>query len=253
MNVPPIDYDSIAEIYDLYVTADYDLPFFAAEAARAGGPVLELTAGTGRLSIPLAQAGVPLTCVDASAAMLAVLSRKLLERHLHADVVCADICRLSLPSSFRLAFVPFQTFMELVDETQQGQVLAAVYSCLVRGGRFICTVHNPSVRRVQVDGLLRLVGRFRAGDGTLVVSGVEHGGHPVVSRLQFFEFFAADGRQKSRHLLPMQFTFIEKAQFETMAQEVGFRQVELYGNYDRSPFDERRSPFMIWVLEKGGH
>jgi hypothetical protein len=48
-----IDYDSIAEIYDLYVTADYDVPFFLSEAAKAGGLVLELTAGTGRLQLPL--------------------------------------------------------------------------------------------------------------------------------------------------------------------------------------------------------
>lgn len=47
-----IDYDSIAEIYDLYVTADYDITFFLQETANVEGPVLELTAGTGRLSLP---------------------------------------------------------------------------------------------------------------------------------------------------------------------------------------------------------
>ena len=52
-----IDYDSVAEIYDLYVTVDYDIPFFLSEAANAKGPVLELTAGTGRLSLPLARVG----------------------------------------------------------------------------------------------------------------------------------------------------------------------------------------------------
>jgi hypothetical protein len=47
MNSSNIDYDSVAELYDLYVTATYDFEFFLAEAAKAEGPVLELTAGTG--------------------------------------------------------------------------------------------------------------------------------------------------------------------------------------------------------------
>ena len=76
MSNPQIDYDSVAELYDLHVTADYDIPFFLSEAAKAAGPVLELTAVTGRISLPLLEAGIRLTCVDGSRGMLEVLSRK---------------------------------------------------------------------------------------------------------------------------------------------------------------------------------
>lgn len=250
MSTTPIDYDRIAAIYDLYATADYDREFFIAEASGADGPVLELTAGTGRLSIPLAQAGVRLTCVDVSAAMLAVLSRKLDVHGLRADVVCADIGELRLPSSFSLAIVPFQAFMEIVGEERQRKALLAVHSCLMPGGRLICTMHNPAVRRVQVDGALRVVGRFPAGSDTLVVSGFEQGGYPVVSRLQFFEWFDGDGWLRSKRVLPMEFEFIEAPRFTAMAVDAGLRLSQLYGDYDRSPFDEQHSPFMIWVLQK---
>lgn len=245
-----IDYDSIAEIYDLYVTADYDIPFFLQEAGGIEGPVLELTAGTGRLSLPLVQAGVQLTCVDSSRGMLDVLSRKLRERGLNAEVRCADVCRLELPISFQLAILPFQSFMEIVGEERQRQALAAVFACLAPGGRFICTFHNPAVRRAQVDGVLRIVGRFPTQDGTLVVSGFEQGGHPVVERLQFFEFFGTDGQLRSKQLLPMEFAFVERDHFESMARDAGFHVLQLYGNYDRSPFDAGRSPVLIWVLQK---
>lgn len=67
-----IDYDSIAEIYDLYVTADYDVPFFVSEVAGVKGPILELMAGTGRLSLPLVEAGARLTCIDSSQGTLVV-------------------------------------------------------------------------------------------------------------------------------------------------------------------------------------
>lgn len=251
MNNPMNDYDRIAEFYDDYVAADYDVPFFLSEAAKTDGAVLELTSGTGRLSIPLLQAGARLTCVDGSRRMLDVLARKLKERELRAEIVHADVCELRLDASFHLAIFPFQSFMEIVGETRQRQALSAVFACLVPRGRFICTLHNPVVRRTQVDGVLRIVGRFPAHDGALVVSGFEQGGRPTVARLQFFEFFGNDGQLRSKQLLPMEFDLIEKARFESMASEAGFRVVNLYGGYDRSPFDADRSPVMIWVLEKG--
>ncbi len=250
MSTMQIDYDSVAEIYDLYVTADYDIPFFLEEARKIDGPVLELTAGTGRLSLPLVQAGVQLTCVDGSRGMLDVLSRKLTQRGLNAEVRCADVCQLAFPPSFRLAILPFQSFMEIVGKERQRQALAAVHACLAPGGRFICTFHNPAIRRTQVDGVLRLVGRFPTQDGTLVVSGFEQGGHPVVTRLQFLEFFGSDGQLRSKQMLPMEFAFIEKDDFDCMARQAGFHVLDLFGNYDRSPFHAERSPVMIWVLQK---
>jgi hypothetical protein len=189
MNSSNIDYDSVAELYDLYVTATYDFEFFLAEAAKAEGPALELTAGTGRLSLPLL-------------------------------------------------------------EVRQRQALAAVHSALLPGGRFICTMHNPAVRRKTVDGALRLVGRFSAPEGSLVVSGFEQGGSPVVQRLQFFETFGPSGELLAKRMLPMEFAFIEKENFDAMARGAGFRVTALYGGYDRSPFDPVSSPVMIWVLEK---
>ena len=245
-----IDYDSIAEIYDLYVTADHDVAFFVTEATAAGGPVLELTAGTGRLSLPLVEVGVELTCVDSSQGMLDVLSRKLAQRGLHAEVYCADVRRLGLPARFTLAILPFQSFMEIVGEVDQRAALVAIHGCLVPGGRFICTLHNPAVRRSQVDERLRVVGRFRTPEGTLVVSGFEQGGDPVVTRLQFFECFDGEGQLQQKRLLPMEFALVEREAFASMAEAAGFRVVELYGDYDGSPFDPERSPVMIWVLER---
>ena len=60
----PIDFDSVAVLYDIYVRTDFDIPFWLREAKTVAGKVLELTCGTGRVSLPLLRAGVDLTCVD---------------------------------------------------------------------------------------------------------------------------------------------------------------------------------------------
>ncbi len=246
----PIDYDSVADIYDLYVTTSYDIPFFLEEAAKAQGPVLEIAAGTGRVSLPLIQAGVQLTSVDRSAGMLNVLSRKLTGHNLKAEIRCADVCELEPCGSFHLALLPSQSFMEIIESERQQKALSAVFGCLRPGGRFICTLHNPTVRRRQVDGNLRIAGAFPIHGGTLLVSGFEQGGNPVVAREQFFEFFASDGQLLSKQLLRMQFALIEKEDFEAMARHAGFHVQEMYGDYDRSPFDAASSPLMIWILQK---
>lgn len=244
------DYDGVAELYDVYVTADYDVPFFTREAQAAAGPVLELMAGTGRLSLPLARAGVALTCVDRAPGMLAVLSRELAAAGLAADVRCGDVCDLALEERYPLAILPFQAFMELVGRERQRAALASVFACLRPGGRFVCTMHNPPVRRRAVDGALRVVGAFPHEGGTLVVSGFETGGDPVVSRLQFLEQFDAAGRLAWKRVAPMQFEMIGHDDFEAMAVGAGFRTEAVYGTYDRAPFDAAASPVMIWVLER---
>ena len=246
----PIDYDSIAALYDTYVCAEFDFDFFKGELADVSGPVLELTSGTGRLSLPLIEAGVPLTCVDCSTEMLSVLLRKLVERNLSAEVICQDICKLSVFRLYDLAILPFQSFMEIVGEERQRDALASVFAVLNPNGRFICTMHNPAVRRSNVDGALRLVGDFPFREGTLVVSGFERGGDPVVSRLQFFEYYSIDGELEWKRILPMQFEFIESNSFQRMAENTGFIVDDLLGDYSGAPFDADYSPVMIWCLHK---
>ena len=99
--------DTLARLYDLDLVEDPgDLDLYLALAARAGGSVLELAAGTGRIAVPLAEAGHAVTAVDIDAAMLARLRRRAeaagdaARRRL--TIVEADLLDLDtgLPSSF---------------------------------------------------------------------------------------------------------------------------------------------------------
>ena len=76
-----MDYSQVAHWYDIYVNTELDVPFFVNEAQKSDR-VLKLTPGTGRLSIPLLEAGVSLTCVDNSPEMLAILRQKLAAKEL---------------------------------------------------------------------------------------------------------------------------------------------------------------------------
>lgn len=243
----------VADLYDFYVTATEDIPFFVDEARKAAGPKLELMAGTGRISLPLIEAGAELTCVDLSGPMLGRLRDKLAARDLSADLVESDVCRLALSKrNFSFAILPFQSFAELLKPEDQEAALAAVANHLAPGGRFICTLHNPAQRRAPVDGHLRVLGSVPLpGGATLVLSSAQKfGSDPaIVQAAQFYEIYESDGRLREKRLLNVAFRLVEEAEFRRLAEAAGFRVAALYGSYDRAAFAPD-SRYMIWVLER---
>ncbi len=243
-----MDYDHVAAIYDSYVTADYDIAFFLQEVRAAQGPVLELMAGTGRVSLPLAEAGAALCCVDLSAPMLGQLEAKLRPEH-QVRTVRADLRRLELGERFGLALIPFNAFMEIVDRDDQLLALRAIRRHLAPGGELLLTLHNPALRRRGIDGRLSRAQRLALPEGSLVFwSQLDEEPGGLVTGLQFMEVYDAQGLMLSRRMQELRFALIERRDFEALAAEAGFEIRELLGDYERSAFDPQRSPTMIWRL-----
>jgi SAM-dependent methyltransferase len=248
------NYDTIADLYDTYVPATFDIPFFVNETRKTSGEVLELMSGTGRVSLPLLEAGVKLTCVDLSGELNAVLEDKLKQRGLKAAVYKMDICELDLPQKFDMVIIPFHSFAHIVSPDDQRKALSRIQQHLLPGGTFICTLGNPAVRQKAVDGQLRLFRKYPLENGQLLLWIKEDrlpGDSQVVEALQFFEEYDAQGLLKSKRLLELHFRLSGKDEFEALAQAAGFRVKALYGDYAYAEFSEATSPFMIWLFEHG--
>jgi SAM-dependent methyltransferase len=247
----PIPYDRIALLYDACVPTTLDVPFFVDEAARAHGPVLELMAGTGRVSLPLIEAGVDLTCIDYSTEMLAVLRRKLYARGLKANFHHMDVRDLTLGQTFALVIIPFHAFTEVSDLEDERRVLARIHDHVADDGRFICTLHNPPVRLRSVSGVYGLWSKGRLSDGsTVLLWGTQAHADGIVTIEEFYEVYGQENLMQARHRLDLSFRLLDRAQFEAMFTAAGFEVEALYGDYQRAPFEEDSSPYMIWVLRK---
>jgi len=249
----PISYSTVAHLYDSYVNTDFDFSFFLKEAQETRGRILELACGTGRLSIPLLQAGINLTCVDYSKEMLEVFRRKLEKGGLSCPIFNQDMADLSLPDRFDLIFIPFHSFSEILDESRHARALARIREHLADGGHFVCTLQNPIVRTRAMDGAVKELGRFPTGAGqTLVVSTCfKYDDHSQIAKgIQFYDVYDSQNTVVERKQLNVSFRLFHRSQFEKLAHTAGFKVVRLYGDYERSPFDEAKSPFMIWVLER---
>lgn len=140
------EYDAIAALYDPWsVTVVEDIPFYVALAEEAGGPVVELGVGTGRIAIPTAQAGVPVIGVDSSLGMLQVCAARAAEANV-ADLVdlrLGDLRNPPVRERVRLVTTPFRALLHLHTDEERLQALRAVRALLGRGGRFAFDVFSP--------------------------------------------------------------------------------------------------------------
>ena len=153
---------ALARLYDLDLVEDPgDLDLYLALAARAGSPILELGAGTGRLAVPLAEAGYMVTGVDVDPAMLArararaaPAGRSVARR---IRLVEGDLRKLELPDAgtYRLAFIALNTLLLLGDRASQAAALRALAGHLAPGGLAVVDVWLP-----DADDLARFDGRL---------------------------------------------------------------------------------------------
>ncbi len=143
-------YDLIAAFYDEDIGRNNpgrDIPFYVARAS-AGGPVLELACGTGRITLPLVQHGSRVDALDASLPMLRKLRRKAAsqltdEERVRLRVHWMDMRELNLEKKFALILCPYSAFTYLVEDKDQARALRGIFDHLEHDGLFILDTFVP--------------------------------------------------------------------------------------------------------------
>ncbi len=146
--------EALARLYDLDLQEDPgDVDLYLALAARSGGPVLELAAGTGRIAVALACAGYEVTAVDIDSAMLGRLRRRLetlapedAEAASRVRIVEADLIGLDLPKQprFGLVIVALNSLLVLDSRGAQQAAFETMARHLAHGGVAVVDVWLPA-------------------------------------------------------------------------------------------------------------
>jgi SAM-dependent methyltransferase len=138
-----------------YKARRHDVDFYVRLARERGGPVLEYGAGNGRVTLPIARAGVAIHGVDLSRAMLDHLGEKLSKEppQVRARVAFThgDMRAVALAAAFPLVIAPFNAFLHLYERSDVERFLERVRAHLAPGGRFVFDFSLPQPRDLARD------------------------------------------------------------------------------------------------------
>jgi len=148
------NYDRIARFYDVDMARNMafdDVSFYRAQCLRGPGPVVELGCGNGRILLELLAAGIDACGVDASAGMLADLSRKAAARALPARAARMDIRTLGLRPGLGVVLLPYSLVTYLTANEDLVRLLATLHALLEPGGRCVIDAFIPRPRIANHD------------------------------------------------------------------------------------------------------
>jgi SAM-dependent methyltransferase len=234
-----VDFDRFARYYDWDTSGEVDdLDFFRNLAARTGGPALEVGCGTGRVLLPLARAGLRLTGVDLSPAMLERARARLAAAGLlqRVRLVEADARTMALDERFRMAFVALNTFMHFTTPEAQSGTLERIQRYLVPGGLLALDLFNPHPDLLDdADG--RLIHDFtRPGptEGAVTTRFHSQRVDPATQTLEisfFYDEVGADGLLR-RTVAPFDLHYFTRREIELLLERCGFAVENVYGSYE---------------------
>ncbi|RJE86280.1 class I SAM-dependent methyltransferase [Paenibacillus sp. 1011MAR3C5] len=135
------------EVYDLTKKVGQsfgrELDYYRDRLKPCKGRILEAMVGSGRVIIPLLEAGLLVDGVDYSPEMLASCRRRFEERGLVANLYEADLQELSLPERYEAIIIPAGSFLLIEKREESIQVLKRLYEHLEPGGRLILDLFLP--------------------------------------------------------------------------------------------------------------
>lgn len=247
-------YEQIADYYDLtHADLSADIPFVRALAKAAQGPVLELGCGSGRLLLPLAQAGIPVTGLDNSPAMLKRARARLQSASAAArqqvTLHKGDMTAFQLDHYFALILIPYNTFLHC-DSKQATAVLQCIQAHLQEDGRLFIDLANPfALANTPEDHLLSLEGSYRdpqTGDHIL-----QFGANRLDTVAQtlhttwMYDRSAAGGGPVQRTVAEAVYHYRYPHQWELLLHEIGFKQITFLGDYNESAFSEESDRLLV--------
>ena len=255
------DQPIMAELYDLVpgYAKRTDIDFYLQCCVAAGGSILELGCGTGRILIPADEAGCRVTGLDVSPHMLAQCQQKL-QRKSHSvqsrvRLVHGDMTNFDLAELFHLAIVPFRAFQHVIAVDDQLTCLRRINRHLSTRGQLILDVFQVDLKKINNPRATEEsedFAEYELPDGRRLRRASRLAAlHPAdqVNDVELIYYLTNLDGTTERIVQAFPFRYIFRYEMEHLLARCGFRVIDLFGNFDKSPLADN-SPEMIFVAEK---
>jgi len=229
--------EDVAERYDSGAAGMAVEPVVDFLVERAGrGPALELGIGTGRIALPLSQRGVRVHGIDLSEEMVARLRAKPGAEEI--AVTIGDFATTKVDGTFTLAYLVFNTIMNLTTQEAQVACFRNVADHLEPGGCFVVEVGLPDLQRLPFAETVR---PFAVTETHLGFDEYDVANQGLISH----HYSVRDDRFQ---LWSIPFRYVWPAELDLMAQLAGLRLRERYADWNRESFtSESRKHVSVYV------
>lgn len=237
------------QIWDVDAAQRYDTPGMGMFAPDVLGPAvdrlvdlvgdgraLEFAIGTGRVAVPLAERGVPVTGIELSTPMIDQLRTKVNETSI--PVVVGDMASAQAPGDFTLVYLVFNTISNLLTQAEQVACFRNAARHLSLGGRFVIELWVPELRQLP-PGRQATVWQCEPGFVGLDTYDV------LQQRVVSHHFHFGEGKQAQLFRSPHRYVW--PAELDLMAQLAGFELEARHADWKGTEFtSESRSHVSVY-------
>lgn len=249
----PDPYAPIADLYDLE-HADFrdDVDLFLSFADIVGDPILEMGCGSGRILIPLAQAGFDVTGIDQSPAMLgrarAACDSLRLDGSIRLVEGSMQDANAAPGGPFGLVIFSLNALMHLPTVAEQRAALVSALRALDPKGQLIIDLMNPTPDHLNSLGSAPILeGSWELRDGSTVDKWAHrriHSTTQIIDTLLWYDLVGIDGAfRRTRTRLPLR--YIHAAELELLLELTGFTEVRMYGSYEMDPLADESERLFV--------
>jgi SAM-dependent methyltransferase len=247
--MPYTDPSDYAELYDKIHSqknSGEDIDFYVGEAVKAGGKVLEVACGTGRIYLEMLEQGVDAYGIDLSEEMLAKLEEKAEERNLEPKISRADMRDFDLDEKFSLIIIPYRSFLHNLTIEDQLSTLENIYEHLEDGGKLVLNFYCPDLEFISenYDTELRM-----DVEGHEDMELVEYNElvNPVDWIIEFEKKIVENGEEKWSATGKTK--MVTRPEFELLLRQSSFSSWEVFGGFDLDELENSEQE-MVWFVEK---
>jgi SAM-dependent methyltransferase len=204
------------------------------------GTALELGIGTGRIALPLAQRGIRVHGIDLSEAMVARLRAKPGAEQI--EMTIGDFATATVPGRFSVAYLVFNTIMNLTTQDDQVACFSNVAAHLAPGGCFVIEVSVPDLQRLPPGEKVR---PFTVSDTRLGFDEYDIASQGLISH----HYWVVDGKLE---VFTPPFRYVWPAELDLMARLAGMSLRDRWAGWKREPFtSESTSHVSVWQKPTG--
>ncbi len=240
------DIYEFATLYDQqYLYYRDDLSFYVGLANDYGSSVLELGAGTARVSIALAKAKHKVTGIELSESMVALGQERVSSEGLNEFITLqqGDMRSLELNQSFPVVIAPFNTLMHAYTLSDQDTTLATVKRHLALGGVFAFDLYNPNFRDLNVLRRESEWEHIGIHSELFIYQSLDPDNQILESRY-YLDTIQADG-SLGRQTAVLKQRYYTRFEVERMLRQAGFEHIQTYGGFDKQRYTSSASHMVV--------